>query len=144
MKTRIVTLLFFLDYSCSHECYFLVRFSWIFDMKVINHLLSVHKFIVVSVILVEIIVIVLSFNLILKLSLISSRVQYIVDLSFVLIVYYYWSQEFILLIRQRIIDCKTKKLWMKYIMYMHNVWYFQFIKEVNRVCDLEWIKHLVI
>jgi len=89
MKTRIVTLLFLFDYSCSHECYFLVRFSRIFDMKVVNHLLSVHKFIVVSVISIEIVVIVLSFNSILKSSSISSKVQYIVDLSFVLIVYHY-------------------------------------------------------
>jgi len=58
-------------------------------MKVVNHLLSVHKFIIVSVISVKIIVIALSFNLILKLSLIISKIQYIVDLSFVLIVYHY-------------------------------------------------------
>ena len=89
MKTRIVTLLSLFDYSCSHEFYFLVRFSRIFDMKVINHLLSVHKFVVVSVISVEIVVIALSFNSILKSSSISSKVQYIVDLSFVLIVYHY-------------------------------------------------------
>ena len=56
-------------------------------MKVINHLLSVHKFIVVSVISVEIVVITLSFDSILKSSLISSKVQYIVDFSFVFIVY---------------------------------------------------------
>ncbi len=58
-------------------------------MKVVNHLLSVHKFIVVSVISVEIVVIILSFNLILKLSSISSKVQYIIDLLFILIVYHY-------------------------------------------------------
>jgi len=58
-------------------------------MKVINHFLSIHKFVIISVISVEIVVIALSFNLILKLSSISSKVQYIVDLSFVLIVYYY-------------------------------------------------------
>jgi len=58
-------------------------------MKVINHLLSVHKFIIISVISVEIIVIALSFNSILKSSSISSKVQYIVDLSFVLIIYHY-------------------------------------------------------
>jgi len=43
-------------------------------MKFINHLLSVHKFVVVSVISVEIVVIVLSFDSILKSSSISSRV----------------------------------------------------------------------
>ncbi len=58
-------------------------------MKVIDHLLSVHKFIVVSVISVEIIVITLSFDLILKSSSISLRVQYIVDFSFVFIIYHY-------------------------------------------------------
>jgi len=58
-------------------------------MKVVNHLLSVHKFVAVSVISVEIVVIALSFNSILKSSSISSKVQYIVDLSFVLIVYHY-------------------------------------------------------
>jgi len=58
-------------------------------MKVINHFLSIHKFVVVSVISVEIIIIVLSFNSILKSSLISLKVQYIVDLSFILIIYHY-------------------------------------------------------
>ncbi len=58
-------------------------------MKVVNHLLSVHKFIVVSVISVEIVVITLSFDSILKSSSISLKVQYIVDLSFVFVVYHY-------------------------------------------------------
>jgi len=58
-------------------------------MKVVNHLLSVHKFVVVSVISVEIVVIVLSFNSILKSSLILLKVQYIVDFSFIFIVYHY-------------------------------------------------------
>ena len=58
-------------------------------MKVINHLLSVHKFVIISVISVEIVVIVLSFDSILKSSSISLRVQYIVDLSFIFIVYHY-------------------------------------------------------
>jgi len=58
-------------------------------MKVIDHLLSVHKFVAVSVISVEIVVIVLSFDSILKPSSISSEVQYIVDFSFVFIVYHY-------------------------------------------------------
>ncbi len=61
----------------------------ILNVKVINNILSVHEFVVVSVISVEIVVIVLSFDLILKSSLISSRVQYIVDFSFILIVYHY-------------------------------------------------------
>jgi len=58
-------------------------------MKVINHLLSIHKFVIISVISVEIIVIALSFDSILKSSSISLKVQYIVDLSFILIVYHY-------------------------------------------------------
>ncbi len=58
-------------------------------MKVIDHLLSVHKFVIISIISVEIVVIILSFDLILKSSLISSRVQYIVDFSFIFIVYHY-------------------------------------------------------
>jgi len=58
-------------------------------MKVINHLLSIHKFIVVNVISIKIIIIVLSFDSILKLSLISSRVQYIIDFSFIFIIYHY-------------------------------------------------------
>ncbi len=58
-------------------------------MKVVNHLLSIHKFVVVSVIPVEIVVIALSFDSILKSSSIASRVQYIIDFSFVFIVYHY-------------------------------------------------------
>jgi len=58
-------------------------------MKVINYLLSVHKFVVVNVISVEIVVIALSFDSILKLSSISSRVQYIVNLSFIFVIYHY-------------------------------------------------------
>ncbi len=54
-------------------------------MKVINHLLNVYKFIIINVISVEIIVIVFSFNLILKSSLISLRVQYIIDFSFIFV-----------------------------------------------------------
>ncbi len=58
-------------------------------MKVINHLLSVYKFIIVSIISVEIVVITLSFDLILKSSSISLKVQYIVDFSFIFIIYHY-------------------------------------------------------
>ncbi len=58
-------------------------------MKVINHFLSVHKFIIISIISVEIVVIALSFDLILKSSLILLKVQYIVDFSFIFIIYHY-------------------------------------------------------
>ena len=58
-------------------------------MKFINHLLSVHKLVVVSVISVEIVVIVILFDFILKSSFIASKVQYIIDFSFIFIVYHY-------------------------------------------------------
>ncbi len=58
-------------------------------MKVINHVLSVHKFVAVGVISVKIFIIILSFNSILKSSSISSEVQYIIDFLFVFIVYHY-------------------------------------------------------
>ncbi len=55
-------------------------------MKIINDFLSVHKFIIISVVSIEIIVIVISFDSILKSSLISTRIQYIIDFS---LIYYY-------------------------------------------------------
>jgi len=58
-------------------------------MKFINHLLSVYKLVVVSVISVEIVVIVVSFDSILKSSSIALKVQYIIDFSFIFIVYHY-------------------------------------------------------
>jgi len=58
-------------------------------MKIINNLLSIHKFIVISVVSIEIIVIVISFDSILKLSSISTRIQYIIDFSLIFIVYHY-------------------------------------------------------
>ena len=58
-------------------------------MKIINDLLSVHKFVAISVVSIEIIVIVISFDSILKSSSISTEIQYIIDFSFVFIVYHY-------------------------------------------------------
>jgi len=58
-------------------------------MKIVNDLLSVHKFVVISVVSIEIIVIVISFDSILKLSLISTRIQYIIDFSLIFVVYHY-------------------------------------------------------
>jgi len=58
-------------------------------MKIVNDLLSVHKFVVISVVSIEIIVIVISFDSILKSSSISTRIQYIIDFSLVFIVYHY-------------------------------------------------------
>ena len=133
-----MTLLLFLDDSCSHECIFcltwliaqswfhrlrsLARFIQVSNMKIINNLLSVHKFIVISVVSIEIIVIVISFDSILKSSSISTRIQYIVNFSFVFVVYHYWIWRFILLIRQEIVDGRTKQIRMKYIMNVHRLW----------------------
>jgi len=58
-------------------------------MKIINDLLSIHKFIIISVVSIEIIVIVISFDSILKSSSISTKIQYIIDFSLVFIVYHY-------------------------------------------------------
>jgi len=58
-------------------------------MKIINDLLSVHKFVVISVVSIEIIVIVISFDSILKSSSILTRIQYIIDFSLIFVVYHY-------------------------------------------------------
>jgi len=58
-------------------------------MKIINDLLSIHKFVVINVVSIEIIVIVISFDSILKSSLISTKIQYIIDFSLVFVVYHY-------------------------------------------------------
>jgi len=58
-------------------------------MKIVNDLLSVHKFVVISVVSIEIIVIVISFDSILKSSLISTKIQYIIDFPLVFVVYHY-------------------------------------------------------
>jgi len=58
-------------------------------MKIINNLLNVHKFIIISVVSIEIIVIVISFDFILKSSLISTKIQYIINFSLVFVVYHY-------------------------------------------------------
>ncbi len=100
----------------------LAWFVQVSNMKIINDFLNVHKFIVINVVLIEIIVIVISFDFILKLSLISTRIQYIIDFSLVFVVYHYWIWEFILLIRQEVIDDRAKQIRMKYIMNMHKLW----------------------
>jgi len=58
-------------------------------MKIVNDLLSVHKFVVISVVSIEIIVIVISFDSILKSSSISTKIQYIIDFPLVFVVYHY-------------------------------------------------------
>ena len=86
----------------------LARFVWILNMKIINDLLNVHKFVVINVVSIEIIVIVISFDSILKSSSISTKIQYIIDFSLVFIVYHYWIWEFILWIRQEVINDRAK------------------------------------
>ena len=100
----------------------LAQFVQVLNMKIINDLLSIHKFIVISVVSIEIIIIVISFNFILKSSLISMKIQYIINFSLIFIVYHYWIWEFILLIRQEIINDWLKQIRMKYIMNMHRLW----------------------
>ena len=58
-------------------------------MKIVNDLLSVHKFVAISVVPIEIIVIVISFDSILKPSSISTEIQYIIDFPLVFVVYHY-------------------------------------------------------
>ncbi len=58
-------------------------------MKIINDLLSVHKFVVISVVSIEVIVIVISFDPILKSSSIPTGIQYIIDFPLVFVVYHY-------------------------------------------------------
>ena len=58
-------------------------------MKIINDLLSVHKFVVISVVSIEVIVIVISFDSILKLSSIPAEIQYIIYFPLVFVVYHY-------------------------------------------------------
>ncbi len=58
-------------------------------MKIVNDLLSVHKFVAISVVSIEIIVIVILFDSILKSSSISTKIQYIIDFSLVFVVYHY-------------------------------------------------------
>ncbi len=100
----------------------LMQFVQVLNMKIINDLLSVHKFIVISIVSIKIIVIIISFDFILQSFLISTRIQYIVDFSVIFIIYHYWIWEFILLIRQEIIDDRAKQIRMKYIMNMHKLW----------------------
>ena len=100
----------------------LARFVQILNMKIVKDLLSIHKFIIISVVSIEIIVIIISFDFILKSSSISTRIQYIIDFSLIFVVYHYWIWEFILLIRQEIIDDRAKQIRMKYIMNMHRLW----------------------
>jgi len=108
--------------NCDWLNCWLVWFVQVSNMKIINDLLSVHKFIIISVVLIEIIVIVISFDSILKSSLISTKIQYIIDFSLIFVVYHYWIWKFILLIRQEVINDKAKQIRMKYIMNMHKLW----------------------
>ncbi len=100
----------------------LARFVRVSNMKIINDLLSVHKFVVISVVPIEIIVIAISFDSILKSSSISTKIQYIIDFPLVFVVYHYWTWEFVLLTMQGIVDGRAKQVRMKYIMNTHRLW----------------------
>ncbi len=100
----------------------LARFVQVLNMKIVNDLLSIHKFVIISVVSIEIIVIVISFDFILKSSLILTKIQYIINFSLVFVVYHYWIWRFILLIRQEIVDDRAKQIRMKYIVNMHRLW----------------------
>jgi len=58
-------------------------------MKIINDFLSIYKFIIINIVLIEIIIIVISFDFILKSSLISTKIQYIINFSLIFIIYHY-------------------------------------------------------
>ncbi len=58
-------------------------------MEIVNDLLSVHKFVAISVVPIEIIVIAIPFDPILKPSSIPTRIQYIIDFPLVFVVYHY-------------------------------------------------------
>ncbi len=58
-------------------------------MEIVNDLLSVHKFVAISVVPIEVIVIVISFDPILKPSSISAGIQYIIYFPLVFVVYHY-------------------------------------------------------
>ncbi len=100
----------------------LAWFVQVLNMKIINNFLNVHKFIIISVVSIKIIVIIISFNFILKSSLISTRIQYIINFSLIFIIYYYWIWKFILLIRQEIVNDRAKQIRMKYIINIYKLW----------------------
>ena len=90
-------------------------------MKIVNDLLSVHKFVAISVVLIEIIVIVIPFDSILKPSPIPARIQYIIDFPLVFVVYHYWTWGFVLLTRQEVVGGRAKQGRMEYIMNTHRL-----------------------
>ena len=91
-------------------------------MKIVNYLLSVHKFVAISVVSIEIIVKVISFDPILKSSSISTGIQYIVDFSFVFVVYHYWPGGLVLLTRQGVVGGGAKQARVEYVMNTHSLW----------------------
>jgi hypothetical protein len=68
----------------------LARFVRVSNMEIVNDLLSVHKFVAISVVPIEVIVIAISFDPILKPSPIPAGIQYIIDFPLVFVVYHYW------------------------------------------------------
>ncbi len=67
----------------------LARFVRVSNMEIVNDLLSVHKFVAISVVPIEVIVIAISFDPILKPSSIPAGIQYIIDFPLVFVVYHY-------------------------------------------------------
>jgi len=66
-----------------------MQFVQVLNMKIINDLLNVHKFVVINIVSIEIIIIIISFDFILKSFLISTKIQYIIDFLLIFIVYHY-------------------------------------------------------
>jgi len=91
-------------------------------MEIVNDLLSVHKFVAISVVPIEVIVIVIPFDSILKPSPIPAEIQYIIDFSLVFVVYHYWTWGFVLLTRQEVGGGRAKQVRMEYIMNTHRLW----------------------
>ncbi len=91
-------------------------------MEIVNDLLSVHKFVAISVVPIEVIVIAIPFDPILKPSPIPAGIQYIIDFPLVFVVYHYWTWGFVLLTRQEVVGGRAKQVRMEYIMNTHRLW----------------------
>ena len=79
-------------------------------MEIINHLLSVHKFVAICIVPVQIVVIAMPFDPILEPSLVPAGIQYIVDFPFIFVIYHYWTRWLVLLTRQWVIGGGAKKV----------------------------------
>ncbi len=91
-------------------------------MEIVNYLLSVHKFVAISVVPIEVIVIAIPFDPILKPSPVTAGIQYIVDFPFVFVVYHYWPGGLVLLTRQGVVGGGAKQARVEYVMNTHSLW----------------------